>query len=54
MPFNLDDTHSNELSNKINPIQKRALRIVYKDFSTIFEGLLAEDKSVTIHDQNLQ
>ena len=47
-------THNRGLNNKINHIHERALRIVYKDFSTSFEGLLAKDKSVTIHNQNLQ
>ena len=47
-------THSRELNNKINHIHERALRIVYKDFSTPFDGLLAKDKSVTIHNRNLQ
>ena len=46
--------HSMGLNNKINHIHERALRIVYKDFSTPFEGLLAKDKSVTIHNRNLQ
>ena len=47
-------THTRELNNKINHIHERALRIVYKDFLTPFDGLLAKDKSVTIHNQNLQ
>ena len=47
-------THGRGFNNKINYIHERALRIVYKDFSTPFEGLLAKDKSVTIHNRNLQ
>ena len=47
-------THSRGFNNKINHIHERALRIVYKDFSTPFEGLLAKDKCVTIHNQSLQ
>ena len=47
-------THSRGLNNKINHIHEIALRIVYKDFSTPLEGLLAKDKSVTIHNRNLQ
>ena len=47
-------THSRGLNNKINHIHERALPIVYKDFSTSFEGLLAQDKSATTHNQNLQ
>ena len=38
-------THRMGLNNKFNHIHERALRIVYKDFSTSFEGLLAKDKS---------
>ena len=47
-------THSRVFNNKINHIHKRALRIVCKDFSTPFEGLSAKDKSVTIHNRNLE
>ena len=47
-------THSRMFNNKVNHIHERALRIVYNDFSTPFEELLAKDKSVTIHNQNLQ
>ena len=47
-------THSRGFNNKTNHIHERALRIVYKDFSTPFEGLLAKDKSVTIYNRNLQ
>ena len=47
-------THSRMFNNKVNHIHERALRIVYNNFSTPFEELLAKDKSVTIHNQNLQ
>ena len=47
-------TRSRGLNSKINHIHEIALRIVYKDVSTSFEGLLAKDKSVTIHNWNLQ
>ena len=47
-------TYSRWLNNKINHIHERALRIVYKDFSTPFEKLLAKDRTVTIHNRNLQ
>ena len=42
------------LNNEINCIDEKALCIVYKDFSTSFEGVLAKDKSVKIHNRNLQ
>ena len=41
-------------NNVINHTHERALRIVYKDFSVSFEGLLAKDTSVTIRNRNLQ
>ena len=47
-------THRRGFNNKINPIYERTLRIVYKDFLMLFEGLLAKDKCVTIHNWNLQ
>ena len=47
-------THSRKLSNIINHIHERVLRIVYKDILTSFEGLLSKDKSVTIYNRNLQ
>ena len=46
--------HSKRMNNKINHIHERALRLAYNDYSTSFESLLEKDKSVTIHDRNLQ
>ena len=46
--------HSRGLNNKINRIHERALRIVYDDNRSSFEDLLNKDKSVTIHQRNLQ
>ena len=46
--------HNRGLNNKINHIHERALRIVYHDYSSSFEDLLNKDKSVTIHQRNLQ
>lgn len=43
------------LTDKITHIHERALYIVYRRFSTFFEGLLpTKDKSVTIDNQNRQ
>ena len=42
------------LNNKINHIHERALRVVYDDYSFSFEDLLNIDKSLTIHQLNLQ
>ena len=35
-------------------IHERALRIVFKNFSMCFEGLIAKDKSITIYNRNQQ
>ena len=42
--------HSRRLNNHINNIHERALRIVF----TSFEELLKKDRSVAIHQRNLQ
>ena len=41
--------HSRIINNKINRLHERALRIVYSDFKSSFEGLLMEDNSFSIH-----
>ena len=41
------------MNNKINKIQKGALRIVYNDVNSTNEELLAKDGLVTIHERNL-
>ena len=46
--------HNRELNNKINNIHERALRITYKDKTTVFKDLLLKDNSVPIHHKNLQ
>ena len=46
--------HSRELNKKINHIHERSLRIVYKDYNSFFNDLLKKDKSVCIHDRNIQ
>ena len=46
--------HSRKLNNRINTIQERALRLVYKDKKSNFQKLLEIDNSVTIHERNLQ
>ena len=44
--------HSRSLNNKINRIQERALRIVYRDYKPSFKEL-QKDKSNTIHQKKL-
>ena len=46
--------HSRTLNNRINGLHKRALSLVYNDFSSSFSELLEKGKSVTIHHRNLQ
>ena len=46
--------HSRKLNNRINNIHERALRIVYRDNEAIFQQLLKQNKSVSIHQRNIQ
>ena len=46
--------HSRQINHKINELHKMALRIVYNDHFLSFEELLFKDKSVTVHQRNLQ
>ena len=46
--------HSRTINNKINSLHERALRIVYSDLKSSFEGLLMKDKSFSMHERNIQ
>ena len=46
--------HSRTINNKMNRLQKRALRIVYSYFKSSFEGLLIKGNSFSIHKRNIQ
>ena len=46
--------HSRTINNKINRLHERALRIVYSEFKSSFEGLLMKDNSFSIHERNIQ
>ena len=46
--------HNRTLNDKINKLQERALRLVYKDDDLTFQQLLEKNKSFTIHERNLQ
>ena len=46
--------HSRKMNSKINRLHERALRIAYKDYSSSFATLLEKDRSVTIHEKNMQ
>ena len=42
------------LNSRINKLQERSLRILYKDDISTFEELLEKDNSITIHDHNIK
>ena len=44
---------SRKLNRKINYIHERALRLVYNDYTSTFEELLKEDKSLIFHHRNI-
>ena len=46
--------HSRKLNNRINNIDERALKIVSRDYESVFQQLLEQNKSVSIHQRNLQ
>ena len=46
--------HSCEQNHHINRIHKRPLRVVYRDYNSLFDELLEKDNSYKIHDRNLE
>ena len=46
--------HRRQINDKINKLHERALRIVYNVTVTSVDELLVEDKTFTIHHQNIQ
>ena len=46
--------HSRKINTRINSLHERVLKVVYRHYNAIFSELLSEDKSVTIHQRNLQ
>ena len=46
--------HSTKINIRINSLHERALRVVYGDYNGTLSELLSNDKSVTIHQRNLQ
>ena len=46
--------HSRKLKNRINHIDERALRLIYKDCTSSFDELLTIDNSFRLHHRNLQ
>ena len=48
-------SHSRAMNNRINKIHEKALKLVYKDKTNLsLDDLLKKDKSVSIHQRNLQ
>ena len=45
---------SRSSNNRINHLHERAIRIVYNDNSSTFEGLLVKDNSVSICHRNIR
>ena len=46
--------HSRTINNKINRLHERAIRIVFTEFKSSFEGLLTKEKSLSIRERNIQ
>ena len=46
--------HSRKLNSRINHIHERALRLVYKGYTSTFDELLHKDNPFRIHHRNLQ
>ena len=46
--------HNRSINKRINSLQERALRVVYKDDNLTFEQLVEKNNSFTIHERNLQ
>ena len=46
--------HSRKLNNRVNNIHERALSVAYRDYESTFQQLLKQNKSVLIHQRNLQ
>ena len=46
--------YGRQTNDNINKLHETVLRIVYNDAITSFEELLVEDKTLTIHHQNIQ
>ena len=47
-------SNSRKLNSRINGLHKRALSLLYNDFSSSLSELLEKDKTLTIHHRNLQ
>ena len=46
--------HSRTINNKINHLHERCLRLIYNNKISSFKELLERDRSVPLHNRNLQ
>ena len=46
--------HSQQLHHKSDKIQERAVRVTYEDHESSFDVLMEKDRSITVHQRNLQ
>ena len=46
--------HNHIINKKINILHQRCLRIIYCDKQSSFEELLEKDRSISIHERNIQ
>ena len=46
--------HTQQLNNRINSLNEKALRVAYQDRNSSFSELLNLDKSVSIHYRNIK
>jgi len=46
--------YGRKINTKINHLHERALRMIYNDYDTSFEGLLERDNSFTVHENNVK
>ena len=46
--------HTKQLSNRINSLHEKSLRLTYQDRNSSFSELLNLDKSVSIHYRNIK
>ena len=53
-PFLSYKVHFRNINNQINKLYERALRLAYNNKSSSFQELLKRDKSLTIHERNIQ
>ena len=45
--------YSRQMNRKINHVHERALRLVYEDYTSSFDELLQNDKTISIHHRNI-